>query len=450
MNEEIFRKNDIRGTYNKTIDELVYNTLGKSFGTFIKKYNKSNVIAGYDNRLSSYSLHESFINGILSTGSNVIDIGLVTSPMLYFARSFFNNYCAAMITASHNPKEDNGIKLTYTELGNAYGSMIEEFKDFTLKSEYDIGKGKLTSYDIKKDYIDFIKNNLTFGKFNKKIVVDAGNGTASIIIKELLDALNITYFPLYCESDGNFPNHHPDPLVFDNLKELSAKVKELNYDFGLSFDADADRVGIVDEQGNVIPIDKLMIIIFRNIKYSNVVFDVRCGRALINECKKLNQNYKIVQTGASTIGAEVKLNKLPFGGECSGHLFFNDKYLGYDDGIYAGLRLYEILSYSNKKLSEQLNNIDKYYDTEEIKYQVGSLNSFKIVEKVKEYCEEKNYSLNLIDGVKVENKDSWALIRPSSTSSHIALKFEATTESELERIKQEFINLLNNLTKTGD
>lgn len=448
INKKIFREYDIRGINGTDLNIDVAYTFGKSFGSYIQeKYNETKVVVGYDNRLSSPTLNEGIINGLISTGVDVISLGLVTTPMYYYARILYNTPAGIMITASHNPKEFNGFKISFEKIGNAYGPLIQDFLEYTLKFNFLEGKGIVTEKNIKNDYINMIENSIDLGLNKKRVVLDCGNGTGSIIIKDIFDRLNVTYYPLYCESDGNFPNHHPDPSVPKNMIDLGNKVKELGYDFGIGIDGDADRVGIVDENGNFIASDLYMLIMYRylnkSLKVRKALFDVKCSKALIDELNKLDIEPVMYRTGNSYTNMKMQEGNFDFGGEFSGHVFFRDKFPGFDDGIYGGLRLLEVLNKTNKKLSELLDGINKYYSTEELKFEVTDDNKFKIVDEIKKYAKEKQYKFNDIDGIRVEFDDSWALVRCSNTGPNITARFEAKTLDRLDEIQNEFVNLVN-------
>lgn len=448
INKNIFREYDLRGIYKEEFDEQDAYTIGRSFGTYIKKLNETKTIVGYDNRHSSPSLSKALIEGIVDSGMNVINLGLVTTPMYYAARKHYNINTGIMVTASHNPKEYNGFKISFSSIGNAYGKLITDFRDFTEALNFAEGKGTYEEKNIREDYINLICNSLNINK-NIKVVVDCGNGTGSIIIKDVLDKLGIEYYPLYCESNGDFPNHHPDPSVRENQIELAKKVVELGYDFGFGVDGDADRTGIVDEKGNIISSDIYMIIMYRhlnkNLKNRKALFDVKCSRALTDALEQLEIEPVMYRTGASYTNMMMQKGNFDFGGEFSGHLFFRDKFKGFDDGIYAGLRILELLSNTDKKLSELYNDINHYYATEELRVTVTDENKFEIVNKIKEYCENNNYKVVDIDGVRVEFEDSWGLVRASNTGPNLTLRFEAKTEERLLSIQKEFQDLIEKL-----
>lgn len=444
INDSIFREYDIRGIYGVDLDFDKAYMIGKSFGSYI---DEKKVIVGHDNRLSSPELSDGLIKGLLETGINVIDLGLVTTPMYYYAKKKLKIKNGIMITASHNPKEYNGFKISFDLMGNAYGKYIYEFRDFVKKKIYTEGLGILEHYNIKEEYLNEVKNSVNLGNKKIKCVFDCGNGTGSIIIKEIVSMFNIDAIFINCDSDGNFPNHHPDPSVEENMEQLKKKVVETNSDLGIGIDGDADRVGFVLNNGEYITIDLAMIIYYRNLKLKEkrALYDVKCSRSLIDELDKLGFTHEMYRTGNSYMNMKINTENYEFAGEYSGHLWFKDKWLGFDDGIYAGLRMIEILSLSDKTISEHLENINKYYSTNEIKIAVTDENKFKIVDEVKNYSISKGYKMVTIDGVRVEMPNSWALIRCSNTGPNLTVRYEATTKEELIRIENEFNTIINNL-----
>lgn len=448
INPYIFRGYDIRGVYPDTINEEVAYIVGKSYGSYIQDLGKNKCIIAHDNRFSSEALTDNLIKGIRETGVDVVYLGLTTTPMYYYASILLKIPSGIMVTASHNPKDDNGFKMAFDERGNARGKMIEDFYNYTVKGEFRKGNGTLTNYNIYDEYINLMHNSLDFGEKKLKVVIDLGNGTTSVIAKKLYESFpNLEVTTLFGESDPSFPNHHPDPCVESNLDALKKKVVEIGADVGLGFDGDGDRVGVVDENGNYIPTDKYMIIIIRDIinKVANKTFlyDVKCSKCLEDEIVKLGGTPYLSRTGNSYTKAGVLDNNLPFGGELSGHVYFNDKFKGFDSGLYAGLRLLEILSRTDKKVSELLAGINKYYSTPEIKFASKDEIKNEVVEKIKEYSNDKGYKMITIDGLKVIFDDGWALVRVSNTGPNITARFEASTESRLKEIEDEFTNLIN-------
>lgn len=444
--KHIFRGYDIRGIYGKDLDENVAFKIGQGFGSYILELGKTKAIVGRDNRSSSVSLEKALIDGILSTGVDVVSIGLVTTPMYYFAWEKLGIYSGMMITASHNPKEYNGFKFAFDESGNAFGEKIQEFREYIKKGEFKKGQGTLTYADIREDYLRLVKQSIDLGDKRLKVVVDAGNGTGSVIVKDVFSMFDIDTTYICDTSDASFPNHHPDPSVEANLEMLKAKVKEVGADVGLALDGDADRIGIVDEKGGYISPDMFMIIIWRDIinKVDNkcALFDVKCTKAIADEMKKLGGSTCMYRVGNSYIKSKMKEGNFAFGGELSGHIFFRDRWPGFDDGIYAGLRMVELLSHTNKKASELLDGVSKYYSTPEIKIKSTEEEKYLLVEKVKDYAEKMGYEICTIDGVRVEFEDSWMLARATQTGPDVSLRFEAKTEERLNELKEEFERII--------
>jgi len=447
INKYIFRGYDIRGKYPEDLNEDMAYTVGKSFGTYIKKFNQTKCVVGHDNRYSYPVLTKALVTGILDTGIDVVYLDLVTTPMYYYAQIKLGIPAGMMVTASHNPKDENGFKFSFDERGNAKGQMIEEFRDFTFAQNFDEGLGTLSSYNIKEEYKELFRNSLNFGDRRIKVVLDPGNGTASTILKEVYDQFPIDFEIICGESNPTFPNHHPDPCVEENLELLKERVLETKADLGLGFDGDGDRLGVIDENGNYIATDKYMVMIIRDIidkvEKKTFLYDVKCSKIIEDEVQKLGGNCICYRTGNSYTKAKVRDEDLPFGGELSGHVYFRDRWPGFDSGLYAGLRLLEILSKTNKKTSELLEGITNYYSTEELKFKSPDDVKAKVVEQIINYCKEKNYECNTIDGVRATFDDGWALVRYSNTGPNITARFEATTKERLEELKEEFIGLVN-------
>jgi len=447
INKYVFRGYDIRGKYPEDLNEDMAYTVGKSFGTYIKKFNQTKCVVGHDNRYSYPVLTKALVTGILDTGIDVVYLDLVTTPMYYYAQIKLGIPAGMMVTASHNPKDENGFKFSFDERGNAKGQMIEEFRDFTFAQNFDEGLGTLSSYNIKEEYKELFRNSLNFGDRRIKVVLDPGNGTASTILKEVYDQFPIDFEIICGESNPTFPNHHPDPCVEENLELLKERVLETKADLGLGFDGDGDRLGVIDENGNYIATDKYMVMIIRDIidkvEKKTFLYDVKCSKIIEDEVQKLGGNCICYRTGNSYTKAKVRDEDLPFGGELSGHVYFRDRWPGFDSGLYAGLRLLEILSKTNKKTSELLEGITNYYSTEELKFKSPDDVKAKVVEQIINYCKEKNYECNTIDGVRATFDDGWALVRYSNTGPNITARFEATTKERLEELKEEFIGLVN-------
>ena len=309
INKNIFREYDIRGTYPNELNEDVSYTIGKAYGSYIKRFNETVCLVGHDNRLSSDSINDALIKGILSTGINVIDIGLVTTPMLYYSRIIKKINPGIMITASHNPKDDNGFKFSFNEVGNAKGKEIYEFRDFVLNGDYDEGNGTLSTYDIKEEYYSLFKKNLNFGDRRLKVVLDCGNGTTSHFAKELYSMFPLDLVMLYDESDGNFPNHHPDPIVEENITDLKKKVIECNADVGIGFDGDGDRAGFVLETGKMMTSDEYAIVILRDLLTKSDNKNANISVEHINEIDTLDE--KLFKKLSLNISSKVTFKIIP-------------------------------------------------------------------------------------------------------------------------------------------
>lgn len=448
LRKEIFREYDIRGIYGVEMDDNTAYLIGKAYGTKLRELNKKETVVAYDNRLSSVSLEENLVKGLVEVGINVLRMGLATTPMCYFAANYYGCNASMMITASHNPKEYNGFKFSYNGIHNAYGESVKEIYEIINKGDFASGNGKVTNVDITSAYIDLVLDKIELGDRPIKVVYDCGNGTTSIIADQIFANLNVTAIPLFNTSDGTFPNHHPDPCVYANLTKLKEKVLETSADLGIGYDGDGDRVGFIDNLGNMIETDKFMIIMWRylynKVEPKKALFDVKCTKALEDELNKLGIVPIEYRTGNSYTRAASANGNFPLGGELSGHVYFRDKFPGYDDGIYAGIRLIELLSHTDKPLSSLLDGINKYYSTEELKVQVDDLVKFEVIDMMKQYCLKKKYNFLTIDGVKAKFDDGFALVRASNTGPNITMRFEATTKERLNELQNEFTNELNN------
>ncbi|MDO4283027.1 MAG: phosphomannomutase/phosphoglucomutase [Clostridia bacterium] len=447
INPNIFRGYDIRAVYGDDLTEDVAYTIGLSFGTYIQDRGYTKCLVGHDNRVSSIPLSDALIEGITSTGVDVKFLGLVTTPMYYFAQKHLEIDPGIMITASHNPKEYNGFKMAFDDFGNACGQMIQDFRTFTEACSFYSGDGKVENVDVREDYLNLIRSSISLGDRKIKAVIDAGNGTGSIIIKDVFDMFeNIEYVPIFCDSDPDFPNHHPDPSVEKNNEALKKKVLEEKADIGIGIDGDGDRVGIIDNKGKMIFIDFYAIIIWRDImskvSNKNALFDVKCTKALADEIIRLGGNPVCYRTGNSYMRAKMREGNFAFGNELSGHVWFNDKWPNIDDGIYAGLRLIEVLSHTDKDIDGLLEGVNKYYSTPEIVIKSSDEEKFKVIEKVKSYCRMQEYKINDIDGVRAEFDNGWALVRASNTGPNITARFEGKTEEDVKEIENEFMSLL--------
>ncbi|MBN2413820.1 phosphomannomutase/phosphoglucomutase [candidate division KSB1 bacterium] len=436
MNLSIFREYDIRGIVKTDLTDDVVLNLGKAFGTLMVRRHYKTLNIGYDLRLSSPHLASVYIEGITSTGLNVTNIGQVTTPTLYFSIVHLKADGGVMITGSHNPIEFNGFKMC-EGIASVYGKDIQEIKRIILEKDFITAeKGDIKNIDIMPDYINMLKGKFEFKK-KLKVVVDAGNATAGPIAPGLWSGLGMEVIPMYCEPDGSFPNHLPDPAVPKYMKDLINKVVEEKADLGLAYDGDSDRVGAVDEKGNLIYADTLLTIfsmdVLKRKPGAQILFDVKCSQAVTEVIKKHGGRPQMWKTGHSLLKAKMKETHAPFAGEMSGHMFFADDYYGFDDGIYASGRLLEILSNSDKSFSEIVSEIPKYESTPEIRVHCDDSEKFDVVKKlVQDFSTE--YHTITIDGARVEFGDGWGLVRASNTEPTLVLRFEAKTRSRLQEI----------------
>lgn len=448
LNKNIFREYDIRGIYNQDINEEISYLIGRGLGSKMHKLGLTKTVVAYDNRLSSKIIEKNLVKGLIESGIDVYRLTLASTPMCYYASNYYNINCSVMITASHNPKEYNGFKFSFDGISNTCGKGVTEIYEIIVNKDFVDGNGSTYNIDIEEDYIKLLTSKITLPK-RLKIVYDCGNGTTSIIAKKIFNRLNVDYIPLYDISDGSFPNHHPDPSVEENLSDLKKAVVENKADLGIAFDGDGDRVGVVDENGNMIDADKYLIIMWRylasRVDKKEAFFDVKCSKALEDELVKLNVIPVETRTGNSYTRKISAEGDYILGGELSGHIYFRDKFPGYDDGIYAGIRLIEAIANSNTKLSKMLEGINKYYSTKENKIAVDDSIKFDIINKVKEYCLNKGYNIVTLDGVKVKYEDGFALVRASNTGPNITTRYEAKSELRLKEITNEFNNLIYNL-----
>ena len=451
INKYIFRGYDIRGVVPTDIDVDTAYTIGVGFGSKLIDLGKDKCVVGHDNRLSSPDLHQALIQGLIDTGINVYDLGLCTTPMYYFGCIDLSIDSGIMITASHNPKDENGFKFAFKNYDNAKGKEIEGFYNYIKQGKFHYGEGSITKKDVKEDYLSALTDNLSFCKRKVKVVLDPGNGTTSILLDDVFKRVDVDYTIINGESDGSFPNHHPDPCVEENLKQLKEKVLAEHADIGLSFDGDGDRMGMVTNTAKFLPTDLYMILIIRDIinkvDKKEFLYDVKCSKALEDEIERLGGKGICYRTGNSYTKAAVKNLNLPFGGELSGHVYFRDRWPGFDSGLYAGLRMLEILSNTEKTVDELAEGIPVYYSTPELKFKASDDIKFAIIDKIGEYAKSKQYKYLDIDGIKVLFKDGWALVRASNTGPNITARFEAQTKERLEELQSEFTNVLQDLLK---
>jgi len=444
LNPNIFRQYDIRGLVNKDLSGEFAELLGKAFGTYIINNGGKTAVVGHDNRPSSPSYSKFLIRGIVSTGIDVIDIGLVPTPAYYFSIIHLNLHGGVMITGSHNPSEFNGFKISKGDHA-IFGEEIQKIRKLMEEKDFIKGEGSVEKKEILKAYSEAVTKKIVLKK-KLKVVLDCGNGVGSVIAPQILKKLNIDLTELYCVSDGTFPNHHPDPTLPETLKDLIAKVKEVKADIGIALDGDADRIGVIDEKGNILWGDQLLILFSRELlakqPNSKILVEVKCSQALIDDVKNHKGIPILSPTGHSIIEAKMTEEHALIAGEMSGHMFFRDEYFGFDDAIYASARILRILSNSNKKMSELLADAPKYFSSPEIRVECSDEKKFEVVKTVGEFF-KKNHEVIAVDGARVLFENSWGLIRASNTQPVLVLRFEAKTKEELEEIKSKFRQKLN-------
>lgn len=443
INPNIFREYDIRGIAEKDLTNETIELIGKAFGTFLSRKGLTIFTVGRDVRLSSERIKNVLIKGITATGCNVVDIGEVPTPVLYFSIVHLNAGGGVMVTGSHNPIEFNGLKMS-EGIASIYGKDIQKLKALIEKNDFATGQGKVEQKNLVPDYVATIKSKIKLAR-KLKIVVDAGNGTAGVIAPQLWEDLGCEVIRLYCEPDGRFPNHLPDPTVPKYVKDLQQKVVETGADVGIGYDGDSDRIGTIDEKGRMIFADRLIALFSQDVLKkkpgAKIVFDVKCSQALPEHIKKYGGEPLMWKTGHSLLKARMKEEHAPFAGEMSGHIFFADDYFGFDDAIYASGRLLEIISRSKKKLSELVDEIPYFISTPEIRVDCADDAKFDVVADIA-ISFKKQYETIDIDGARVLFGDGWGLVRASNTQPVLVLRFEAKTEQRLNEIKDIFKNKL--------
>ncbi|PIQ86498.1 MAG: phosphomannomutase [Candidatus Omnitrophica bacterium CG11_big_fil_rev_8_21_14_0_20_45_26] len=438
MNTQIFREYDIRGVADRDLTSSTVELIGKAYGTFLKRQKKTVISLSRDCRVSSPRIHEAFLKGVLSTGVNVYDIGLTTTPCLYFSIFHLKTQGGVMITGSHNPPDQNGLKMCI-DTASLFGSQIQELKGLIEKSDFETGQGKVTEKPVLKIYTDYIKG--LFKSQNRlKVVVDCGNGMTGMIAPEVFKSFGHEVIELYTKVDGTFPNHPADPSEPKNLKELIEQVKVTKAHVGLAFDGDGDRVGVVDHEGNIIPGDILLILYSRAIlakkKGGTFIADVKCSNLLFQDIETHGGRAIMWKTGHSLIKAKMKEEKAVLAGEMSGHMFFADRWFGFDSGIYGACRVLEILDETQKTIPSLLSGVPKTVATPEIRVSCPDDKKFNIVRRVVESFKTEKYQVVDIDGVRVEFKDGWGLLRASNTQPVLVMRFEAQNEKRLNEIRQ--------------
>ena len=446
MKDKIFREYDIRGKVPEDINEEVAYKIGLGYGSYIQEFLGQNAcVVSHDNRLSSPSLHDSLIKGLLQTGIKVLDYGLTTTPMNYYARHISKLF-GIMITASHNPSDENGFKFSFDHYANARGQMVKDLKKYIDAGNFKEGKGIIEKHNIKEDYIKYVLDALDFGKRKIKVVLDPANGVTTTVARDIFDKLNIDLTVINEESDGSFPNHHPDPTVEKNLEQLKAKVKEINADIGIGFDGDGDRIGIIDELGQMVSIEAYAVLILRDIfekvENKSFLYDAKSSDNFKDEVLRLGGTPVICRTGTSYTQEKVLRENIPFGFQYVGHISLNDRLFSTESAMYSALRLIEIMSKTPDPLSKMVATVPTYFNTPEEKFATIDDKKYQVIDAIKKHCEKLGCDYMEIDGLKVLFTDGWAYVRASNTGPNITLRCEAKSQKDVNELRDLFADLI--------
>jgi phosphomannomutase/phosphoglucomutase len=437
----IFRAYDIRGIVGETLTPAIVTQIGQAIGSEAEARGQQTIVVACDGRLSGPQLKDALIQGLLATGQDVIDIGMVPTPVLYFATYYLKTGSGVMVTGSHNPPNYNGFKIM---LGGEtlFGEAIQALKTRIDTAAFVSGTGNLSTSDLHHAYLKRITKDVKLAR-PFKVVVDCGNGVAGVIAPHLMQALGCEVIELYCNVDGHFPNHHPDPSQPENLEALIRTVKVKGADLGLAFDGDGDRLGVVDVNGKIIWPDRQMILYATDILKRNpgakIIFDVKCTRHLGNVIKKQGGEPIMWKTGHSFIKSKIKETGALLGGEMSGHIFFKERWYGFDDALYAAARLLEILSHESRSPTKIFTSLPDSVNTPELKLELETFGDhYELMDKILETSHFDNADISKIDGIRADFKDGWGLVRPSNTTPCLVIRFEADNQAALERIQELF------------
>ncbi|NVL90924.1 MAG: phosphomannomutase/phosphoglucomutase [Desulfobacterales bacterium] len=436
MNPEIFREYDIRGVVDKDLTDQDVVLIGKAFGTYLRGNDRCKVTVGRDCRLSSENYHDLVIEGLLATGCDVVDIGVCPTPVFYFSIRELKKEGGIMVTASHNPPEYNGFKLC-NGYDTLFGSEIQKLHQIIDSGAFAEGSGSVETAEVMTSYKNSLRENIRLDR-PLRVGIDAGNGTAGVVAVPIIRGLGCEVFDLYCEMDGNFPNHEPDPTVLENMQDLIGLVREKGLDVGIGYDGDGDRIGVIDEKGDIIWGDQLMIMYAREILSrkpgATFISEVKCSQTLYHDIEKHGGHAIMWKTGHSLIKQKMKEVKAELAGEMSGHMFFADRYFGYDDAVYASCRLLEILATTGNTITELLSDVPRTYATPEIRVPCPDNRKFQVVKDVTDYFRQQ-YDIIDIDGVRVLLEGGWGLVRASNTQPVLVLRFEALSKTRLSEIQ---------------
>lgn len=452
IKKSIFRAYDIRGIVGEDLNENVAYNVGRALATEAQALGQSSIIVGRDARESSPSLQAALTFGIMASGVDVIDIGVVPTPVVYFATKTLSTQSGVMITGSHNPAGYNGIKMVLG--GNTLTTdKVAALYDRIQAQDFTEGQGSLSEAAVIDDYLADIQSRITL-KRPLKIVVDCGNGVAGLTASRLYKALGCEVVELYCELDGSFPNHHPDPSVADNMVDIQAAVVAEKADCGLAFDGDADRVGVVTDQGEIIWPDRLTMLLAEDVLSrkpgSDILFDVKCSNQLANHITACGGNPVMWKTGHSILKGKMIEMDAPMAGELSGHIFFQEDWYGFDDGVYVGARFMQVLAMQNKTADALFATLPNNVNTPEIKVGIADDKKFDFVDRLVAASQFEEATVTTIDGLRVDFSDGWVLVRPSNTTPCLTVRFEATTIERLEALQADWRQRLLAIDDTLD
>lgn len=437
MNQNIFREYDIRGIVGEHLTDDTVATLGRAIGTFFNRNGAKRIAVGYDARMSSPGFCELLTGGFNETGCDAVLIGMVPTPVLYHTVYTKPVDGGVMITGSHNPPDHNGFKICLGK-STLFGSQIQEIKEIALAGEFASGTGSVETIEVLDDYISDVVSRVSLGGRRLKAVVDGGNGMGGVTGVPVYKALGIDLVELFTDPDSNFPNHHPDPTVTENLEDTIRAVAETGADIGIAFDGDGDRIGVVDETGRIIWGDELMVLLSRSILETRpgatIIAEVKCSQNLFDDIAAHGGTPVMWKAGHSLIKAKMKETEAALAGEMSGHIFFADRFYGFDDATYAGARVLEILSKTDKTLSELLGDLPETFSTPELRVDCPDERKFDVVKRVAEEFSKTNEVIT-IDGARILFEHGWGLVRASNTQAILVLRFEADSEENLKEIR---------------
>ncbi len=447
MNPNIFREYDIRGIVGRDLTEETVAILGRAIGTFFRQNGARRIAIGFDARVSSPVFEKTLLEGFNSCGCDAVLIGRVPTPVLYHTVFTKEVDGGVMITGSHNPPDHNGFKICLAKQA-LFGSQIQEIKAIALSGKFSNGSGTVENIEVLADYENDILSRIDFGTRKLKAVVDSGNGMGGVTGVPIYKKLGVELIELFSEPDSNFPNHHPDPTVTENLYDTIRAVKENRADLGIAFDGDGDRIGIVDETGRIIWGDELMILLSREIlkekPNSTIIAEVKCSQNLFDDIAARGGKPIMWKAGHSLIKAKMKETGAALAGEMSGHIFFADRFYGFDDATYAGARVLEILSKTDKTLSELLSDLPETFSTPELRVACADEKKFAVVQKIAEEF-SKTHNVITIDGARIIFENGWGLVRASNTQAILVLRFEADSEQNRKKIRETVENHLKRL-----